>query len=154
MSIFVNEIAPPRVCGQQGQCVQQCWRIMTGSLSLQIFQRQCFQKKKLKSHNNNKNLHSENKKFLVHDWKLLVSNLWPLNSGIIIENVNGRPLFWSAVSMCNPSNMRTSQMPRKSETYLGLANKTNAINLFGIKLHFSLVNTARRITPAAARKWL
>ena len=28
MSIFVNELAPPHVCSEQGQCVRQCRRIM------------------------------------------------------------------------------------------------------------------------------
>ena len=31
-SIFVNELAPPHVRGQQGQCVQPCRRIIEGTL--------------------------------------------------------------------------------------------------------------------------
>ena len=32
MSVFVNELAPPHVRSQQGQCVQQCRKIMKGTL--------------------------------------------------------------------------------------------------------------------------
>ena len=32
MSNFVNELTPPKVCSQQGQCVQQCQRIMKDTL--------------------------------------------------------------------------------------------------------------------------
>ena len=34
MSVFVNELAPPYVWSQQGQCVQQCRRNMKGTLIL------------------------------------------------------------------------------------------------------------------------
>ena len=32
MSVFVNKLAPPHVRSQEGQCLQQCWRIMKGTL--------------------------------------------------------------------------------------------------------------------------
>ena len=32
MSVFVNELAPPHVCNQQGQCMQQCQAIMKGTI--------------------------------------------------------------------------------------------------------------------------
>ena len=32
MGVFVNELAPPNVHSQQGQCMQQCQRIMKESL--------------------------------------------------------------------------------------------------------------------------
>ena len=32
MSVFVNELAPPNVRSRQGQCVQQCQRIMKQTL--------------------------------------------------------------------------------------------------------------------------
>ena len=36
MSVFVNELTLPHVRGQQGQCVQQCRRIMKETLHIQI----------------------------------------------------------------------------------------------------------------------
>ena len=33
MSVFVNELAPPHARSQQGQCVQQCRRIMKETLA-------------------------------------------------------------------------------------------------------------------------
>ena len=36
MSVFVNELTPPNVRSQQGQCVQQCRRIMKDTLVAQI----------------------------------------------------------------------------------------------------------------------
>ena len=36
MSVFVNELTPPHVRSQQGQCVQQCRRIMKKTLACQM----------------------------------------------------------------------------------------------------------------------
>ena len=34
MSVFVNELAPPYVRSQQGQCEQQCRRILANTVAL------------------------------------------------------------------------------------------------------------------------
>ena len=38
MSVFVNELTPPHVRSQQGQCVQQCRRIMKDTLHFSLGQ--------------------------------------------------------------------------------------------------------------------